>query len=109
MQSYGMKVPFFKKYFVEQLSHLFMSMQWNIFVLQTIGYDPIVPAEVSKEFGVESLTLEQIWPQADFITVHVPLIPQTKRKQSESYFSNHFLTIFISLTCHFPSCRLNQR
>ena len=49
---------------------------------QTIGYDPIIPAEVAREFGVESLTLEQIWPQADFITVHTPLIPQTRSKFS---------------------------
>lgn len=48
------------------------------FEMRTIGYDPIIPAEVSAQFGVESLSLEQIWPQADYITVHTPLIPQTK-------------------------------
>lgn len=48
------------------------------FGMTTIGFDPLVPADVSAEFGVESLSLEQIWPRADFITVHTPLIPQTK-------------------------------
>ena len=47
---------------------------------QTIGYDPIIPGSVSAEFGVEWLPLEEIWPQADYITVHTPLIPQTKSK-----------------------------
>lgn len=46
--------------------------------LKTIGYDPLVPAEVASTFGVEFMELEQIWPIADFITVHVPLIPATK-------------------------------
>ena len=53
------------------------------FGMRTIGYDPLVPAEVSATFGVEGLTLEEIWPQADFITLHVPLIPQTKHLVNE--------------------------
>ncbi|KAJ8951100.1 hypothetical protein NQ318_003798 [Aromia moschata] len=44
----------------------------------TIGYDPIVSPEESKKFNVESLTLDQIWPLADYITVHTPLIPETR-------------------------------
>ncbi|KAH9370495.1 hypothetical protein HPB48_020545 [Haemaphysalis longicornis] len=48
------------------------------FGMKTIGFDPIVPKEVSREFGVESMSLDEIWPQADYITVHTPLIPQTK-------------------------------
>lgn len=30
------------------------------------------------EFGVEFMELKEMPPLADFITVHVPLIPQTK-------------------------------
>ncbi|KAJ8929307.1 hypothetical protein NQ314_018015 [Rhamnusium bicolor] len=48
--------------------------------MKTIGYDPIVSAEDAKKFKVESLTLEQIWPLADYITVHTPLIPETRSK-----------------------------
>jgi len=48
------------------------------FGMKTIGYDPIIPPEVSKEFGVEGMTLEAIWPLADYITLHVPLMPETK-------------------------------
>ena len=47
-------------------------------MFQTIGYDPIIPGEVSAKFGVEWISLEDLWPQADYITVHTPLIPQTK-------------------------------
>ena len=48
------------------------------FGMKTIGFDPLVPADVSETFGVKSYPLEQIWPLADYITVHTPLIPQTK-------------------------------
>lgn len=35
-------------------------------------------AEDSAKFGVTSYPIEQLWPLADYITVHVPLIPPTK-------------------------------
>ena len=44
---------------------------------QTIGYDPITPPEVTATWGVEQMTLEQLWPQCDYITVHTPLMPAT--------------------------------
>ncbi|KAJ8918398.1 hypothetical protein NQ315_008094 [Exocentrus adspersus] len=52
--------------------------------MKTVGYDPIVTAEEAKQFNVESLTLEQIWPIADYITVHTPLIPETRNLISEA-------------------------
>lgn len=48
-----------------------------ISVFQTIGYDPITPPEVSASWGVEQMSLEQLWPQCDYITVHTPLLPST--------------------------------
>lgn len=48
--------------------------------LQTIGYDPLVSAEESAAFDVTSYPLKELWPLADYITVHVPLIPPTKSK-----------------------------
>ena len=39
-----------------------------------------MPKEAAAEFGVEFLELDDLWPRADFITVHTPLIPQTKGK-----------------------------
>lgn len=48
------------------------------FSMKTIGYDPLVTAEQSSTFGVEYFQLEELWPQADYITIHVPLISETK-------------------------------
>ncbi|EEC01200.1 D-3-phosphoglycerate dehydrogenase, putative, partial [Ixodes scapularis] len=55
-----------------------VALRMQSFGMKTIGFDPIVPKEVSREFGVESMSLDEIWPLADYITVHTPLIPQTK-------------------------------
>jgi phosphoglycerate dehydrogenase-like enzyme len=38
----------------------------------------VVAAELAREFNVEKMELEEIWPLADYITVHTPLIPQTR-------------------------------
>ncbi|KAL3282795.1 hypothetical protein HHI36_005961 [Cryptolaemus montrouzieri] len=55
--------------------------------MKTIGFDPIVSAEEAKTFNVESMNLEQIWPLADYITVHTPLIPQTRNLINDKVFS----------------------
>ncbi|KAK6621878.1 hypothetical protein RUM44_001685 [Polyplax serrata] len=46
--------------------------------MRTVGFDPMVTAEDAKSFGVEKMELDEIWPLADYITVHTPLIPQTR-------------------------------
>ncbi|KAG8195511.1 hypothetical protein JTE90_019500 [Oedothorax gibbosus] len=56
------------------------------FGMTTIGYDPLVPAEESIKFGVESKSLEEIWPLADYITLHTPLIPQTRNMINNDVF-----------------------
>lgn len=74
MQSWGMKVILFI------ISMIYLIYYILFLIVQTIGYDPIVPAEEAKKFNVESMELEKIWPLADYITVHTPLIPATRSK-----------------------------
>ena len=52
--------------------------------LQTVGYDPMIGGDVTSKFGVELMTLDELWPRADYITLHTPLIAQTKR-ESHTY------------------------
>lgn len=47
-------------------------------MFQTIGFDPIVTREQALAFNVEKMELDEIWPIADYVTVHTPLIPQTR-------------------------------
>lgn len=55
-----------------------VAARMQAFGMRTIGYDPIMPKDTAKSFGVDAMSLDEIWPQADFITVHTPLLPSTK-------------------------------
>ncbi|XP_056145579.1 D-3-phosphoglycerate dehydrogenase [Lampris incognitus] len=57
------------------------------FGMKTIGYDPITPPEVSAGWGVEQMSLEQLWPQCDYITVHTPLMPSTAGLLGDATFA----------------------
>lgn len=48
------------------------------FGMRTIGFDPIVSKEESAKYNIEQMSLEEMYPQVDYITLHVPLIKQTK-------------------------------
>ena len=65
------------------------------FEMTTIGFDPIISKEDAKAFGVESMSLDEIWPKADYITVHTPLIPQTKSKFFASKLFQNCSKIFL--------------
>src|SRR3990170_2743983 len=46
--------------------------------MKVLGYDPFISAENIARMEVEPATLEEIFSKADFITVHVPLTPETQ-------------------------------
>ena len=46
--------------------------------MRIIGYDPIVSSDEAAKHNIEFLPLNQIWPLADYITIHVPLLDETK-------------------------------
>ncbi len=46
--------------------------------LRLLVYDPYVASEKASHLGVELVSLEELLKRSDFITVHVPLTPQTK-------------------------------
>lgn len=43
--------------------------------MTTIGYDPLVTGEV---VGIEKVTFDELLARADYISLHVPLTPETK-------------------------------
>jgi D-3-phosphoglycerate dehydrogenase len=47
------------------------------FGMELIGYDPMVSKADAEKFGIKGMDLEQIWPVADYITIHVPLMEST--------------------------------
>ncbi|MBK8207195.1 MAG: hypothetical protein IPK87_10485 [Planctomycetes bacterium] len=46
--------------------------------MKVIGYDPVIDAERAGEIGVDLMPLEDVIRQADFLTVHTPMLPETK-------------------------------
>ncbi|XP_077977975.1 D-3-phosphoglycerate dehydrogenase-like [Glandiceps talaboti] len=63
-----------------------VALRMQSFGMTTIGFDPIVPAEVSAAFDTEWMELEELWPKIDYVTVHTPLIPQTKGMLNDTTF-----------------------
>jgi D-3-phosphoglycerate dehydrogenase len=49
------------------------------FGMRVIAFDPYVPKERAKEMGVELMpTLEALLVQSDFLTIHLPMTPDTQ-------------------------------
>jgi D-3-phosphoglycerate dehydrogenase len=46
--------------------------------MKIMGYDPFISPERAKSLGVELASLEEIYKNADFITVHTPLTKESK-------------------------------
>jgi D-3-phosphoglycerate dehydrogenase len=48
------------------------------FNMHIIGYDPFISPEKAAEMGIESMALDELFTKADIITVHTPLIKETR-------------------------------
>ncbi|UCB43065.1 MAG: phosphoglycerate dehydrogenase [Dehalococcoidales bacterium] len=48
------------------------------FEMRVIGQDPFVSEEMAASLQVELVTMERLLKESDFITLHLPLTPQTK-------------------------------
>ncbi len=46
--------------------------------MNVIGYDPYMTEEMARSLGVSLVSLDEIYAQADIITVHTPLTPETR-------------------------------
>ena len=66
------------------------------FEMDAVAYDPYLPEEVAKQMGVELTDLETVLKKADFITIHVPLTPETKHLISNNEFEIMKDTAFIT-------------
>ena len=46
--------------------------------MRVVAYDPYLSAERAQDLGVEKVELGELLTRADFITLHVPMTPETK-------------------------------
>uniref|UniRef100_A0A0K0F7K0 D-3-phosphoglycerate dehydrogenase (inferred by orthology to a human protein) n=1 Tax=Strongyloides venezuelensis TaxID=75913 RepID=A0A0K0F7K0_STRVS len=55
-----------------------VASRMQAFGMKIIGYDPFISKESAKQKGIQLLSLDEIYPIADYITVHVPLTKETE-------------------------------
>ena len=48
------------------------------FNMTLVGYDPFLPPEVAADIGVRLTTLDEVIEVADIMTIHTPLLPETR-------------------------------
>jgi D-3-phosphoglycerate dehydrogenase len=57
------------------------------FNTRILVYDPYVSERVAKEMNVELMTLEDVLATADFLTIHMPLMPETMQFLNRERFA----------------------
>lgn len=57
------------------------------FGMEIIGYDPMVSPADAEKFNIKAMELKEIWPLADYITIHVPLMESTLNLMNNEVFS----------------------
>lgn len=55
--------------------------------MNVLAYDPFLTEERAQELGVTKATVDEICEQADFITVHTPLLPETRNMINKDKFA----------------------
>lgn len=72
------------------------------FDMRIIAYDPFVSREVFDQFGVEPASLGQVLQDSDIVSLHVPLIPQTRHLIGAQQFALMKRDAIIVNTCRGP-------
>jgi D-3-phosphoglycerate dehydrogenase len=57
------------------------------FDCRILAYDPFVDAEVAKSLNVEMMEMDQVVSSADFLSLHMPLMPETKNLVNADFLS----------------------
>lgn len=63
-----------------------VAKRMKAFNMTMIGYDPFLPKDVADALGVRLTTLEEVISNADFMTIHTPLLPETRNMISLPQF-----------------------
>jgi D-3-phosphoglycerate dehydrogenase len=55
-----------------------VAVRSQAFGMRVIGFDPVLSTELAAKFGVDLVSLEEIYTHADFISIHTPLSDETR-------------------------------
>ena len=48
------------------------------FGMTTVGYDPLMSENAARSFGVDPVSIDELFEKSDFITIHTPLTKETQ-------------------------------
>ncbi len=65
------------------------------FDMKVIGYDPLIPAAEIKARGADPVSLDELYKQADMITMHIPLTPDSKGMMNDASFAKMKQGVYI--------------
>jgi D-3-phosphoglycerate dehydrogenase len=57
------------------------------FGMRIVAHDPYISAEIAHGLGIELLTLDALCATADYITLHLPLTPETRHVFNDARFA----------------------
>jgi D-3-phosphoglycerate dehydrogenase len=63
--------------------------------MKTIGYDPYIQKEALQDFTEITTNLEYLFSECDFITLHLPVTPETNKMIDKRYLSRMKKTAFL--------------
>ncbi|MHB1132100.1 MAG: C-terminal binding protein [Chloroflexota bacterium] len=72
------------------------------FGFKLLAYDPYVSQEVADRYGVQLVSFEQLLREADIVSVHAPLMKQTRHLLSEREFGLMKPTAYVINTSRGP-------
>jgi D-3-phosphoglycerate dehydrogenase / 2-oxoglutarate reductase len=72
------------------------------FGLEVITHDPYVSPDVVKSLGVENVSFDELLARSDFISVHAPLMPQTRGLLNAQAFAKMKKGVLIINTARGP-------
>ncbi|GEL77728.1 C-terminal binding protein [Tenuibacillus multivorans] len=72
------------------------------FGLNVIAYDPFVPQSVAEEMAISLVSIDELYEQSDYVSVHLPLNDQTEKLISYAAFTKMKKDAFIINTSRGP-------
>jgi len=79
-----------------------MTPKAQAFGFKVIAADPYAPKELFEKFNVESVTMDELYERSDYISVHAPLLPETKGLVNKEAFIKMKKTAIIVNTARGP-------
>lgn len=56
-----------------------VALRGRDFGMKVVAHDPYADADFAKQHGIELVSFEELLPRADYLTLHMPMLPGTKQ------------------------------